>query len=778
MYPPLPSYLRVALAVLIGLSFTTALHAQCCEHHLLMQDSYGDGWNGGQVQVRVNGTTVGTYAAAGEGSTAVFTACTGDAIQLVYTAGDWENENTYQLLGTYGNVLFTAGPDPGVGTVYTGTADCSVVPLPGAVPCTALPIDTVECVVANNTGAGSSGFNPGCANYNGSDLWYALPVPPSGNVLVSTADNGGLNDTGVALWTGADCFSLVLQGCDDDGGEGYFSRLMANDLPAGQTLFIQVFGYGGGTGSFLLCVEDMGVVQLDSTRLPIVLLHTQGQEIPYDGKVTAQMEVKYNGPGTFTSVTDPSNAYNGTIGIGIRGATSSGYPQTPYSIETRNADGSNLNVPLLGMPDENDWVLLSNYNDRSLVRNALASHLARAMGQYAPRMQLCEVLLDSAYRGIYLIGERIKRDGGRVAIARLDTNENVGDDVTGGYILQQNLWNAQNSFQSNYSPIDHPDFDVHFLYEYPEPEVITDAQKTYIAAFVDTLETALYSSTFVDPATGYRAYLDVPSFINYFLVNELARSNDGFKKSVFFHKDKNSNGGKLKAGPVWDFDWAWKEIQECEVIHGPNGAGWAHRINDCPTDNNSTGWYIRLLQDSTFSSELRCTYEFQRMNALSEASINAYIDSVGALVQNAQSRHFQKWPILGVSGPTPEAGPFGATYAEDLEVLKQWIATRLAWLDVNLPGLCNGVSVAEHGPRAAFICYPNPTAGQVRFQGMLEQGGEHWLIIRDVASRVVERARLVGGTVSLALEIEHSGSYSYTVERAGTVVHHGKLIVL
>ena len=85
-------------------------------------------------------------------------------------------------------------------------------------------------------------------------------------------------------------------------------------------------------------------------------------------------------------------------------------------------------------------------------------------------------------------------------------------------------------------------------------------------------------------------------------MNEVSRNNDGFKKSVFFHKDKNSNGGKLKAGPVWDFDWAWKNIASCSIFEATDGSGWAHLINDCFTDNYSCGWYVRLLQDSTFNN--------------------------------------------------------------------------------------------------------------------------------------------------------------------------------
>lgn len=204
--------------------------------------------------------------------------------------------------------------------------------------------------------------------------------------------------------------------------------------------------------------------------------------------------------------------------------------------------------------------------------------------------------------------------------------------------------------------------------------------------------------------------MDVKSFIDYFLVNEVARSADGFKKSVFFHKDKYSNGGKLKAGPVWDFDWAWKSMQGvCSIYEGYTGAGWAHLNNDCFTDNYSTGWYVRMLQDSTFSNELRCTYEDYRQTMLDTTNLFAYIDSMGVLVQNAQARHFKKWPILGMSGAAPDFGPVATTYNAELDLLKSWISTRLQWLDANMPGLCTTTSITETNLFSRVNCYPNPT---------------------------------------------------------------------
>jgi hypothetical protein len=490
------------------------------------------------------------------------------------------------------------------------------------------------------------------------------------------------------------------------------------------------------------------------------------------------MDIKYNGPGNITYLTDSSNVYSGNIGIEIRGATSAGYPQTPFGLETRTELGQNNNVSLLGMPAENDWVLLSNYNDRSLIRNTLAFKLFEQMGNYSVRTSLCEVLVDSSYQGIYVFGEKLKRDNMRVDIANLLPADTIGDELSGGYILEQNYWNEQNSFLSNYSPIDHPEFDVHFVYKYPEAEDINQPQKDYIAAFVDSLETALYSENFADPANGYRKYLDVNSFIDYFLINELSRNNDGFKKSVFFHKDKFSNGGKLKAGPVWDFDWAWKNLYSCWIFENTDGSGWAHHINDCPTDNYSCGWYIRLLQDTTFANELRCRYEDHRLNMLDTVSIFAYIDSIQNLVQNAQARHFQKWPILGFSGPAPEVGEIASTYNAELDTLKNWIALRLQWLDENIPGLCLTTSTdTQKISSIKLSVYPNPGNGLFHFKAFLPENSPFVLSIFDCSGRTIERMDLRCGLFQFDYYINEKGVYFYTLTNNNGLFESGKLIV-
>jgi|GEM_PF-295844 len=773
-FHPLHVNARFIPVAFLALSATESA-AQCCDHILQMSDTYGDGWNGGAVEVLVNGNSIGTFAAEGTGSSATFTVCNGDALALIYTPQDWEEENRYVLYDQWGNIIFADGPTPATGEVFTGVGDCSLVPVPGGVPCTALPIDTSACATADNTAALGTGIDPGCANYTGADVWYKMPVPTSGNVVVSTVDAGGLEDTGIALWVGPNCFERNLVGCDDDGGPDFFSQLFANELPVGDTLWIQAYGYNGGTGIFDVCVVDPGTVRLDSSEVPIVLIHTLGQVIPDEPKIDARMEIKYNGPGSITRITDPSNVYDGRIGIEIRGATSAGYPQRPYAVETRDTLGNDLDVSLLGMPAESDWVLLSNYNDRSFIRNEIAFKLSASMGQYAPRTHLCEVLVDSVYRGIYVFGERIKRGAGRLDIAKLNADENSGDDLTGGYMLKQDLWNADNSFQSNFSPIDHPGFDVHFIYEYPDPDTITLAQRNYIASYVDSLETALYSAAFADPLIGYRKHLDTKSFIDYFLVNELARSNDGFKKSVYFHKDKNSNGGKLKAGPVWDFDWAWKDLATCDLFDNTDGSGWAHLINDCPTDNYSCGWYVRLLQDSTFTTELRCTYEEYRSSILDTAAIFHLIDSIGDRVAFAQARHFQKWPILGISGPAPEVNPVATTYAAELDTLKAWVTRRLTWMDANLPGLCTNVGVPEQHT-SALRATTDASSGHLRLIGPDLGQGRRYVVVQDLLGRHVARYPIPPGPIDVLCPVPSPGAYLFAIWDARGLVEAGKWV--
>ncbi len=126
-----------------------------------------------------------------------------------------------------------------------------------------------------------------------------------------------------------------------------------------------------------------------TSALPIVIINTpNGEKIPDEPKITADMKIIHNGSGQINNITDPGNIYSGKVGIEIRGRYSASLPQKPYGFETRDNAGNNLNVQILDMPEENDWVLTANYNDKAFLRNYLAFDIFRKMGHYAPRTSI------------------------------------------------------------------------------------------------------------------------------------------------------------------------------------------------------------------------------------------------------------------------------------------------------------------------------------------------------------------------------------------------------
>lgn len=443
-----------------------------------------------------------------------------------------------------------------------------------------------------------------------------------------------------------------------------------------------------------------------STNLPLVIIDTYGQDIIDEPKITAWMKIIYNGPGKRNSITDPANIYDGFAGIERRGRYSASLPQKSYNFETRDSQGENLNVSLLGLPEENDWVLLENYSDKSFLRNVLAFEIFRKMGHYAPRLRFCEVILNGEYQGIYLLCESIKRDKNRVNISKLKPEDNTGDDVTGGYIFKNDYYTKTDSWLSNYSPLNKPGAKVYFVYHDPKADELTTQQKNYIKGYIDAFESTLYSSSFRDRTKGYRAWINVHSFVDYFIIGEISRNVDAYKKSRYFYKDRDSKDKLIYSGPVWDYDWAWKDLtEECIHFDQTDGSGWAYKINECYAWPVPPSWEIRLMEDPEFANMIYERYNLLRKNILDFSNLSKTVDSVAGLLNEAQQRHYEKWPILGVNVDNIERGEQPLTYAGEVEKLKSWITRRLNWLDNNIlkPDY---VTSEEYSP----ICrvFPNP----------------------------------------------------------------------
>ena len=203
------------------------------------------------------------------------------------------------------------------------------------------------------------------------------------------------------------------------------------------------------------------------------------------------------------------------------------------------------------------------------------------------------------------------------------------------------------------------------------------------------------------------------SFLDYFIVSEVSRNVDAFKKSVYFFKDKDSKGGKINAGPVWDFDWAWKNIWDCSTFSATDGSGWSYKINDCLNYSPySNGWTVRLLQDENFANALNKRYFELRKSYLSSQYLNSYIDSVQSLVNEAQVRHYTKWPILGSNVGAPEIDFQPSTYAGQVTMFKNWIQTRLTWLDGHMLGQ-SVTRVDQFETALSYRIFPNPASDVV-----------------------------------------------------------------
>jgi hypothetical protein len=464
--------------------------------------------------------------------------------------------------------------------------------------------------------------------------------------------------------------------------------------PGENLLAIHGMNVSNQSSDFLITVElmasDNPYGDFYSSNMPIFHINTNGVVIPDEPKIDATMKIINNGPGNINHPGDLPTDYNGIIGVEIRGAYSSTFPQKPYGLETRDAAGNNLNVSLLGMPAENDWALITNYNEKSFARTSLAFEMFQDMGHYAPRAKLCEVLVNDIYQGIYVFTEKIKRDKNRVNISKLLPDENFGDDLTGGYIFKIDYYSSADSWLSTFHPPGHPEQDVFFVYYYPKPDEITIEQKDYIQNYVQEVQGTIFGDDFAHPTLGYRKYLDVDSFIDYFILSEVSKNVDGYKKSRYFYKDKDSVDGLLYAGPVWDFDWAWKNIGSGDWVP-TDGSGWGYTINDYNPDIIPPGWYRQLLGDSFFTEKLIERYFELRSTVIDLDKMYAHIDSVVNHVGNAEERHFELWPI-DEGYIAPEPGPPSQSYGEEISKLKDWIYLRITWLDENIPQLRDNIT--------------------------------------------------------------------------------------
>ena len=461
-------------------------------------------------------------------------------------------------------------------------------------------------------------------------------------------------------------------------------------------------------------------VSLTTSNLPIIIIDTEnGAPIFDDPKRKAQIGIIYNGEGQLNNINDPHNEYSGNIGIEIRGESSQGlFPKKAFLFETWDADGMDIDTSFLNFPKEEDFILYAPYSDKSMMNNVLAMKIGNDMGRYSSRTRFVELVLNGEYQGLYVMMEKIKRDKDRVDIAKLKATEVEGDDLTGGYIIRidkgtyQGWESRYNSYNTNRK--------IFFQYYYPDQNNIRTEQKLYIQDYVDGFEEAIASSNYTNNSgKRYTDYINLRSFVDNFIINELSKNVDGYRLSSYFHKDKDSKGGKLVAGPLWDFNLSFGNADYCG---GDDIIGWIAYQCD---HGGIPFWWDKMLQDNLFKDALRCRWESLRTDILANDNTNNFLDSLTIELKDPIDRNFQKWPILGTYvWPEPWYFSQANSHEEIMNTMKSRLENRANWLDLNIPGIAQDCEYYEHfddqitdipfvaNPSDYLVkVYPNPSTG-------------------------------------------------------------------
>lgn len=443
------------------------------------------------------------------------------------------------------------------------------------------------------------------------------------------------------------------------------------------------------------------------SNLPIIVINTvNGASIPDDPKIDATMGIIYNGEGVRNYMTDPFNEYSGNIGIEVRGSSSQMFPKKQYSIETRDNFGNRNDVTVFNMAYDNDWVLYAPYSDKSLIRNVLAYSMGWDLGSYAPRTKLCEVVLNGEYVGVYVLIEKIKRKDGKVGTNDIESTDISGNELTGDYVVKIDKTTGGSSINWN-SPI--PPYpgasqDIDYILHDPIWDSLNTIQRNYIKTYITDFENAMYGPNFLDPQLGYAPYIDLKSFVDFFLVNELSHNVDGYRISSYLHKIRTSEGGKLFAGPLWDFNLAFGNANYC---NGSSTNSWEiFFYQSCGGDNwQNPFWWEKLLQDTEYTHLVNCTWKEMRLGAWHTDSLMARIDSLANYLDESQTRNFQRWPIF--STYVWPNNFVGNDYQEEIDYLKTWLTNRLTWMDANMYGSCADLG-SDELDNESITMYPNP----------------------------------------------------------------------
>ena len=503
------------------------------------------------------------------------------------------------------------------------------------------------------------------------------------------SNQGGLINAPISLSLSGNASEEVIRYTIGDNNPTETSPIYTNPIEINEntTVRAQIFLENYLPSSISIKSYILNNSSFTDSNLPIIIINTEnGAEIPDEPKILGTMKIIQRPDGARNFLTDANNDdflnYSGTIGIETRGSSSQALPKKPYGIDTLEDDGiEDKGVKLLGMPKEDDWILNSFAFDDSMMRDYISYEMSREMGQYAANLKYCEVVLNGDYIGLYALSEKIKRDGDRVNIAKLSDDENSLPEVSGGYLMQTDR-------VSDEDPEAWYNNGAGYIHEKPNSDDITSQQSSYIESVFRSLDNNANNANIT---SGYPSIIDIPSFVDYMLMAEIASNADAYALSTYYHKDR---GGKLRAGPVWDYNLTYgNDLFDFFGTPYDRSHTYVWQFN---YSNTGSYFWGDLFNNSTFKCYLAKRFDelTEEGQPLSFNYLSNLIDNTAELISEATERENERWETID-------------DFSGEIANMKVWIQERITWMRNNLGAFSNCNSIETPSLVISKISY-NP----------------------------------------------------------------------
>ena len=233
------------------------------------------------------------------------------------------------------------------------------------------------------------------------------------------------------------------------------------------------------------------------------------------------------------------------------------FDKKPYKIKF------DVKQKVLGMPNNRHWCLMAHADDPlGFLKMPAGFAVSEAAGlRWTPRERPVELVLNGQYMGLYFLTEHVRIASNRVRIHEQADNESHADSISGGWLVEIDNYRTENNIEF------HEGNGQYVMVSLREPEVLSTAQRSYIEAQLQAINTALYGSS----SSALEQLVDIDEAARYYLVQEIMEDCESYHGSCFLYKDRDSLGvaDKWKFGPVWDFGNAYNRHQETWIYVNP-----------------------------------------------------------------------------------------------------------------------------------------------------------------------------------------------------------------